>query len=199
MPYLYSAAWETHTTGIPLIRSLGLAYPEDANAWATADAYLWGPNLLVAPVFEKGATERKVYLPAGGWYDYWTGARIEGGSTTTHAAPLDTLPLFVRAGSILPVGPVKQYAAEPSTEKTRLTVYPGADGRFQLYDDDGLSFGYEHGSYRLVDLRWDDGARTLHYRLAQGGTLPSEGLEVSLLGGEAKRIMPQRAEQTVKL
>jgi alpha-glucosidase (family GH31 glycosyl hydrolase) len=199
MPYLYSAAWETHTTGIPLIRSLGLVYPEDTNAWATADAYLWGPNLLVAPVFEKGATERKVYLPAGGWYDYWTAARIEGGSTTTHAAPLDTLPLFVRAGSILPTGPVKQYAAEPSTEKTRLTVYPGADGRFQLYDDDGLSFAYEHGAYRLVDLRWDDGARTLHYRLAQGGTLPSEGLEVSLLGGEAKRITPQRAEQTIKL
>ena len=94
-----------------------------------------------------------------------------------------------------------QYAAEPSTVKTRLTVYPRADGRFHLYDDDGLSFAYEHGAYWLVDLRWDDASRTLHYRLGQGqgGTLPAEGLEVSLLGGEAKHIMPQRTEQAVKL
>jgi alpha-glucosidase (family GH31 glycosyl hydrolase) len=199
MPYLYSATWETHTTGIPLIRSLGLSFPEDATAWATANAYLFGPSLLVAPVFEQGATERKVYLPAGGWYDFWTAKRIEGGTTMTVPVSLETLPLFVRAGSIVPTGPVKQYAAEPSTEPVRLTVYPGADGSFQLYDDDGLSFAYEKGAFSIVELKWDDTARTLHYGFAREGLLPAKELTVALAGGEVKKITPRRAAQTVKL
>jgi alpha-glucosidase/alpha-D-xyloside xylohydrolase len=199
MPYLYSATWETHKTGLPLIRSLGLAFPDDEAAWATADAYLFGPSLLVAPVFEQGATERKVYFPAGGWYDFWTGARLEGGKSVTVPAALDTLPLFVRAGSIVPTGPVKQYAAEHSAEPVRLTIYPGADGRFQLYDDDGLSFGYEKGMFSAVDLKWDDATRTLHYSAAKEGLLPAKELLVSLAGQEAKRIIPRRPAGTVQL
>ncbi|HEY5381245.1 MAG TPA: TIM-barrel domain-containing protein [Acidobacteriaceae bacterium] len=199
MPYLYSATWETHKTGLPLIRSLGLAFPDDEAAWATADAYLFGPSLLVAPIFEKGATERKVYLPAGGWYDFWTGARMEGGKTVTVPTALDTLPLFVKAGSIVPTGPVKQYVAEHSTEPVRLTVYPGADGNFQLYDDDGLSFGYEKGMFSAVDLKWDDATRTLHYSTAKEGLLPAKELLVSLAGQEPKHIIPRRLRGTVQL
>jgi alpha-glucosidase/alpha-D-xyloside xylohydrolase len=199
MPYLYSAAWETHKTGIPLIRSLGLSFPEDPTAWATTDAYLFGPSLLVAPVFEQGATERTVYLPAGGWYDFWTARRIEGGTTVTVPTTLETMPLFVRAGSIVPTGPVKQYVAEPSTEPVRLTVYPGADGRFQLYDDDGLSFAYEKGAFGAVDLKWDDAKKTLHYSVAKGGLLPVKELMVSLAGGEIKRIAPRQVAQAVEL
>jgi alpha-glucosidase/alpha-D-xyloside xylohydrolase len=198
MPYLYSSTWETHTTGIPLIRSLGLSFPEDQTAWATADAYLWGPNLLVAPVFEQGATERKVYLPAGGWYDFWTGKGVEGGKTVTATASLESMPLFVRAGAIVPTGPIKQYALEPSAEPVRLTVYPGADGSFQLYDDDGLSFAYEKKAYALVDLKWNDASRTLKYSVV-GGLLPAKGLTVSLPGGEVKKIMPHQGTQSVKL
>ena len=199
MPYLYSSTWETHKTGVPLIRSLGLAFPEDQTAWATADAYLFGPNLLVAPVFEQGATERKVYLPAGGWYDFWTAKRIEGGTTITVPAPLETIPLFVRTGSIVPTGPVKQYVAEHSTEPVRLTVYPGADGSFQLYDDDGLSFAYETGAFGVVNLKWDDATRTLHYSVARDGLLAAKELMVSLADGEVKHIMPGQAPQTLKL
>ena len=199
MPYLYSSTWETHKTGVPLIRGLGLSFPDDATAWATADAYLFGPSLLVAPVFEQGATERKVYLPAGGWYDFWTAKHIDGGNTVKVQASLDTMPLFVRAGSILPTGPVKQYAAEPSTEPVRLTIYPGADGSFQLYDDDGLSFAYEKGAFTVVDLKWDDAARTLHYNVTGGGLLPAKEPLVSLPGGEAKRILPRHATQAAKL
>ena len=199
MPYLYSAVRETHTTGIPLIRSLGLSFPDDPTAWAMADAYLWGPSLLVAPVFEQGATERKVYLPAGGWYDFWTGKRMEGGKTVLVSAPLDTMPLFVRAGSILPTGPVKQYVAEPSSEPVRLTIYPGADGSFQLYDDDGQSFAYEKREYSLVDLKWDDESKRLHYSSAREGLQPAKELTVSLVGGESKRVLPRRAVQTVRL
>jgi alpha-glucosidase/alpha-D-xyloside xylohydrolase len=198
MPYLYSAAWETHTTGIPLIRSLGLSFPEDPTAWATTDAYLFGPSLLVAPVFEQGATERKVYLPAGGWYDFWTAKRIEGGKTVTVPTSLETMPLFVRAGSILPTGPVKQYVGEPSTEPVRLTVYPGADGRFQLYDDDGLSFAYEKGAFGAVDLKWDDARKTVHYGVAKGGLLPVKELMVSLAGGEMKRVAPRQVVQAIE-
>lgn len=199
MPYLYSAAWETHTTGIPLIRSLGFAFPQDKAAWATADAYLFGPSLLVAPVFEQGAKERKVYLPAGGWYDFWTAKRIEGGNVATVPAPLDSMPLFVRAGSILPTGPVKQYVSEPSKEPVRLTVYPGADGSFQLYDDAGDGFAYEKRAYSLVDLRWDDAAKTLHYSAAKEGLLPAKELMVTLPGGEAKRILPVASPRTLQL
>jgi alpha-glucosidase/alpha-D-xyloside xylohydrolase len=198
MPYLYSAAWETHTTGIPLIRSLGLEFPEDSAAWATSDAYLFGPSLLVAPVFEQGATERKVYLPAGGWYDFWTAKRIEGGTNVEVPTTLETMPLFVRAGSILPTGPVKQYVAEPSTEPVRLTVYPGSDAHFQLYDDDGLSFAYEKGAFAIVDLKWDDAKKTLHYSVANDGLLPAKELTVSLAGGEMKRIVPRRVAQTIE-
>jgi len=199
MPYLYSATWETHKTGIPLIRSLGLSFPDDPTAWATADAYLFGPSLLVAPVFEQGATERKVYLPAGGWYDFWTGKHVNGGDTVKVQASLDTMPLFVRAGSILPTGPVKQYVAEPSTEPVHLTIYPGADGSFQLYDDDGLSFAYEKGAYAVVDLKWDDAGHTLRYNVGSGGLLAAKQLSVSLPGREAKHILARHAAQEIRL
>jgi alpha-glucosidase/alpha-D-xyloside xylohydrolase len=199
IPYLYSAVWETHTTGIPLIRSLGLEFPEDPAAWATADAYLFGPSLLVAPVFEQGATERKVYLPAGGWYDFWTAKPINGVTNVTVPTTLETMPLFVRAGSIVPSGPVKQYVQEPSTEPVRLTVYPGADGHFQLYDDDGQSFAYEKDVFAIVDLKWDDARKTLHYSAARDGLLPPKELMVSLAGGETKRITPRHMAQAIEL
>jgi alpha-glucosidase (family GH31 glycosyl hydrolase) len=142
LPYLYSATYETHTTGLPLIRGLGLAYPQDEKAWATVDAYLFGPSLLVAPVYEKGASSRSVTLPAGTWWNLWTAERVDGGGPVSIPAPLDSMPVLVRAGSIVPTGPVKQYAEEPTSELTTLTVYPGADGSFNFYDDDGESFAY---------------------------------------------------------
>jgi alpha-glucosidase/alpha-D-xyloside xylohydrolase len=184
---------------MPLIRSLGLAFPEDPTAWATADAYLWGPSLLAAPVFEQGATQRKAYLPAGEWYDYWSSKPVEGGKQVTAEAPLETMPLFVRAGTILPRGPVKQYVDEPSTEPVKLTIYPGADGQFQLYDDDGVSFAYEQGMFTLVDLKWNDAARTLEYTLASRGPLAARTLLVSVLNGPARRIVPVRGSQKIKL
>ncbi|ADW71035.1 glycoside hydrolase family 31 protein [Granulicella tundricola] len=198
MPYLYSAAYETHTTGLPLIRSLGLAFPNDAQSWSTVDAYLYGPSLLVAPVFERGATSRKVYLPAGPWYDYWTGKRTEGGTTITVATPLESMPLFVRAGAILPTGPIKQYTAEPSTEPTHLTIYPGADGRFTLYDDDGLTFEYEKGRSTKVELTWTESTRTLQLT-ADNIDFQHYGFIVSLVGGEKKTVAAHRGTQTINL
>jgi alpha-glucosidase/alpha-D-xyloside xylohydrolase len=199
MPYLYSATWETHTTGIPLIRSLGLSFPEDAAAWGTADAYLFGPSLLAAPVFEQGATSRKVYLPAGGWYDFWTGKRVEGNGVVTVEAGLDSMPLLVRAGAVLPTGPVRQYWNEPNEELVKVTVYPGADGRFSLYDDDGISFGYEKGAFSLVEFVWNDSARTLQVSVGKGGRMRAKEVMVGVVGGPAQKVTPREGMQTIRL
>lgn len=199
LPYLYSAAWETHTTGLPLIRSLGLAFPDDPRAWQTVDAYLFGPQLLIAPVYQRGASERTVYLPAGEWWDFWTNTPHQGGSSLTVGVDLATLPIFVRAGTILPIGPVKQYAMESSADSLRVTVYPGADGRFALYDDDGESFAYEHGDRASVLCEWNNSTRVL--RLTPEGRpqfFPRE-IAVGIAGLKSKRVPFTGTAQTVQL
>ena len=121
-----------------------------------------GPAFLVNPVTEYKARSRTVYLPAGSaWYDFWTGKRFTGGTTVTADAPLETMPLFVRAGSIVPVGPEQQYIGEKPATQLTLYVYAGADGEFSLYEDDGRTYGYERGEFSRIRLAWDDAARTL--------------------------------------
>jgi alpha-glucosidase/alpha-D-xyloside xylohydrolase len=161
LPYLYSAAEQTHSTGMPIIRALWLMYPKDKNALLVDNEYLWGDNILVAPVFEKGATQRNAYLPVGKWWNYWTNESVEGGKEITVLAPLDLLPLFVKAGAVVPIGPVKQHTGETTSEPVTLQVYPGADGTFTWFDDDGSSFEYEHGNYMRVVCEWNDRRRLL--------------------------------------
>jgi alpha-glucosidase (family GH31 glycosyl hydrolase) len=115
----------------------------------------------VAPVYEKGATSREVYLPAGDWYDWWTAERVAGGRTVSRPVDLATMPLYVRAGAIVPVDPVRQYVAEPVSEPTTLRVYRGANGQFTLYEDDGISQDYLRGRGTWTRLAWDDRARRL--------------------------------------
>lgn len=199
LPYLYSAAWETHTTGMPLIRSLGLAYPDDPHAWEVADAYLFGPGLLVAPIFTQAATERSVYLPAGQWFDFWTGAAVQGGKAVEVTAPLESMPLLVRAGAMVPMGPVKQHSAEAISAPLLLTVYPGADGSYTLYEDDGLSFAYEQGSYNTTELHWSDSTRTLRYRGTRNGHGQTGEILVSLPNGKRHKITPGADERSLVL
>jgi alpha-glucosidase (family GH31 glycosyl hydrolase) len=204
LPYLYSAAWETQSTGLPLIRSFGLAYPDDPQAWATIDAYLFGPNLLVAPIFTNGAAARAVQLPAGTWWDFWSEQRaesgkIEGGQAVTVQAPLDSMPLLVSAGAILPTGPVKQYAEEPNTEPVTLTVYPGANGTFSFYDDDGTSFAYERGDFQQIAMRWDDGAKMLTLEHAAGSRPQPRAFRVKLAGGAEKTVTLRSGSVSVHL
>ena len=174
LPYLYSLIRESVTTGMPPIRSLWLQYSDDPQAVSCGDAFLLGPSLLVAPVVEKGAASRKVYLPRGTWFDFWTGESLQGGREVSRAVDLETTPLFVRAGSILPLGPVKQYAEEKVDEPISLHIYPGADASFLLYEDDGVSFNYRRGEWMGVQLNWDDAGRTLHLRLAPGSKILGE-------------------------
>ncbi|HEV3062023.1 MAG TPA: TIM-barrel domain-containing protein [Vicinamibacterales bacterium] len=171
LPYLYSAVREAHETGLPIIRALWLHYPDDPLAVGRSDEYLWGRDMLVAPVTERAATSRLVYLPRGGWYDFWTEEAHAGGAEIRRAVDLGTLPIFVRGGAILPMGPVKQYTGEQIDGPLALQIYAGADGTCAIYEDDGMSFNHEQGDWMGLDVRWTDRDRRLDMRLAPGSRM----------------------------
>jgi len=156
LPYTYSAAYKSYQTGAPYMRALFMDFPNDPQALNIPDEYMYGPAFLVAPVTEQGATKRLVYLPAGcDWYNYWTNERLHGGQTIEVAAPIDTLPLFVRAGSIVPLGSEVLSADEPQSIAS-VRVYPGADGSLALFQDDGATYAYEEGAGSVTKLSWND-------------------------------------------
>jgi len=189
MPYLYSAVRECCQTGMPIIRALWLHYPDDPAAVTRGDEYLWGRDILVAPVTEKGATSRKLYLPRGSWYDFWTEQRIEGGREIERPVDLTTTPLYVRAGAIVPLGPIKQYTNERVEAPLILQIYPGADGSFLLYEDDGVSFEYRKGEWMGIRVAWDDRRRHLTLRLAEGSRLlPPQRREIEVRFASTKII-----------
>jgi alpha-glucosidase/alpha-D-xyloside xylohydrolase len=161
LPYNYTLAWQAGATGMPMMRSLWLHYPKDKQAIGIGDEYLWGRDMLIAPVYEKGATDRNVYLPAGKWYDWWTGKAVEGGKTITRRVDISTMPIYVRAGAIIPFDPIRQYTNQAVDEPTTLKIYRGADGRYTLYDDDGISLGYLKGDSAQTLIKWDDSAKRL--------------------------------------
>lgn len=168
LPYIYSTAWQVTNSGASMMRGLVLDFRNDPKALAVRDQYLFGPSLLVNPVTEARSTARPVYLPKGAsWVDFWTGKRFAGGQTTLAAAPISEMPLFVRAGSILPYGPEVQSAAD-SPDPLEIRIYPGADGSFELYDDAGDGYAYERGERAVVPLHWNDRTRTLIVGARQG-------------------------------
>ena len=171
LPYLYSAVHECATTGMPIMRALWLHYPDDPKAVQCGDEYLWGKNVLVAPVVEKGATTRIVYLPRGVWYDFWTHEPLQGGREISCPVDLETIPLFVCEGSILPLGPVKQFTGETVEEPLSISIYPGADASFLLYEDDGASFNYRNGAWMGIQMAWDDAHKKLNLHLAPGSRM----------------------------
>jgi len=162
LPYIYSASWDvTHRQGT-MMRALAFDFRDDAHALDVADEYMFGKALLVAPVVEPKAAARTVYLPGkDDWYDYWTGARYTGGQVVVAKADIATIPLFVRAGSLLPLGPVKAYADAPSSEPVEVRIYPGRDGHYELYDDAGDGYAYEKGQFATIDLTWTDAGHRL--------------------------------------
>lgn len=163
LPYLYSAAGTVTRSGGTLMRPLVMDFRTDPAAREITDQYLFGPALLVSPITTYRARSRAVYLPPtpGGWYDFWTGKSLAGGRTITAPAPYDSLPLQVRAGSIIPFGPEQQYVGEKRADPLTVYVYAGASGAFTLYEDDGLTYNYEHGASSRIPFRWNEGAQTL--------------------------------------
>ena len=161
LPYIYSLAWDAHTRGRPLMRPLAFHYPADPDVWELGSQFLLGPDLLVAPVTRAGATHWPVYLPAGAWYDFWTGERVEGGRSVSAPSPLESIPLFARGGSVIPLGPTMQWTDERPLDDLTLLVYPGAsgdEGGCVIYEDDGRSQGYRAGRHSLTTVRasWAD-------------------------------------------
>ncbi|KAF0092842.1 MAG: glycosyl hydrolase family 31 [Puniceicoccaceae bacterium 5H] len=162
MPYIYGVAGKVTHEGYSFTRPLMFDFPDDPEAVATDDAFLFGPSILVCPVTEYRARQRTVHLPDGAdWYDMHTGERLEGGQTFQADAPLGDLPLYVRAGSIIPFGPNIQYVDEKPDAPIELRVYPGADASFTLYNDAGTTYDYEDGAYAEIEVHWDDAKHTL--------------------------------------
>jgi alpha-glucosidase/alpha-D-xyloside xylohydrolase len=163
LPYTYSVAYRSYQTGAPYMRALFMDFPADLKAADIPDEYMYGPAFLVAPVTEQGATHRTVYLPAGcDWYNYWTNERLKGGQTIVADAPIDTLPLFVRAGSIVPLGSEVLSGQQPQGIAS-ISVYPGADVTFTLFQDDGKTYAYEKTGGSVTKLIWDDAAHRLKH------------------------------------
>lgn len=176
LPYTYSLAYGSYQTGAPFMRALFMDFPKDPKVAGIGDEYMFGPALLVAPVTDQGATSRAVYLPSGtDWYNYWTNEHLKGGQTITVSAPIDTIPLFVRAGSILPLGKPILSTMEKQ-DLAQIKIYPGANGDFTLYSDDGTTYDYEKGDFRVTNLHWDNAAAKLTHKGSVAWTVPDNQL-----------------------
>ena len=165
LPYNYSVAWSVTNEDRTMMRPLAMDFPQDPQALVVPDEYMFGPAFLVAPVTDpvsQSEASHRVYLPAGSeWVNFWTGDRCAGGRQVATPAPLDTLPLYVRAGSIVPLGPVVQYANEKPDAPYEIRVYRGASGSFTIYEDEGDNYNYEKGAHASIPLLWDEGKQTL--------------------------------------
>jgi alpha-D-xyloside xylohydrolase len=159
----------------------------DPRTWNLGDEFMFGPAILVNPVLKADATRRSVYLPAAAaWYDFWTGKLLNGSQEIEADAPLERLPLFVRAGSILPMGPQIEYAAEDPAGPIELRIYRGADGKFELYEDAGDGYEYEKGQHSVIPIRWDDLSSSLTLGAREGsfpGMAESRKFRVVLVAG----------------
>ena len=161
LPYIYSLAWRTTSENYTPMRPLVMDFRDDVNAQNTGDQFMYGPAFLVNPVTEPGATERHTYFPRAKWYDFWTGSVVEGGKFADVAATLDRMPLYVRAGSIVPMGPEEEYSNQKPDNPIELRIYPGADADFTLYEDEGDTYNYEKGKYATIPIHWNDATHTV--------------------------------------
>lgn len=169
MPYIYTMAAMTTFDSYTPMRALVFDFPTDPRASDIDNEYMFGPSILVAPVTARGATSRTVYLPRGtDWYDFWTGRRLAGGQVVHRAAALGVLPLYVRAGSILPMGPEEEYTGEYPDARIELRIYPGRDGSTSLYSDDGLTYDYQSGAFAWLPMHWDNASRVLTLETRRG-------------------------------
>jgi alpha-D-xyloside xylohydrolase len=206
LPYTYSNAGDVVLNSGSMMRPLVMDFAKDKKAINLSDEYLFGRNILVKPVTQplytwkddskqghltypdiaKSEAAVKVYLPEGtDWFDFWTNERLKGGKETMRACPITLMPVYVRAGSIIPFGPAVQYAAEKQWDNLEIRVYPGADGTFTLYEDDGNTYNYEKGAYSLITFQWNDAAKQLTIADRRGsykGMITARHFDIVLVG-----------------
>jgi alpha-D-xyloside xylohydrolase len=169
LPYIYTLAARTTFEGYTPMRALAFDFREDTRALDISDEFLLGPSLLVAPVTSAGVTSRNIYLPAKAeWYDFWTGQRMAGARNVNRNTPLAIMPLYIKAGTILPLGPEKEYSSQQPEAPIELRIYPGADADLTLYEDDGTTYDYEKGSYSRIPLHWNDKLKRLSAGAREG-------------------------------
>ena len=185
LPYIYSTSWDVTANHSSMMRALVMDFAADKAALDINDQYMFGKSLLVIPVTQPMYTKKQdsilvedfsqvktknVYLPkSAGWYDYWTGEKLDGGQTYVKETPLDIIPLYVKAGSILPIGPKVQFAAEKKWDNLEIRVYEGANGEFTLYEDENDNYNYEKGIYSTIKFTWDDAKKVLTIGSRKGG------------------------------
>jgi alpha-D-xyloside xylohydrolase len=199
LPYIYSQAAAVTFQGSTMMRPLVMDFPSDDQALTQKYEYMFGPGFLVAPVLEGGARQWPVYAPKtqGGWYNFWTSSRVNSGTTSVIDAPLERIPLLVRAGSILPMGPMEQYTGEQPAANLEVRIYPGADGDFTLYEDEGTNYDYEQGQRSTIHFHWDDKKRELSIGKREGqfpGMLQSRRFKVVAAGSESSHVMSYRGQ-----
>ena len=212
LPYIYSLAGRVTNENYTIMRSLAFDFRDDKNVYNIPDQYMFGPAFLVNPVTEQlytgsnaaaGKTTRNVYLPASGqWYDFYTGKLYNGGQTIAAAAPIDIIPLYIKAGSIIPMGPVMQYAAEQPAKVIELRVYPGADGQFEYYEDENDNYNYEKGNYSTFRFIWNDKMRQLTISNTKGsfyGMIKRHTFNIILVkGGHGSNVgAADKADKTI--
>ena len=186
LPYIYSLAWMTTSQGYTPMRGLVMDFRTDTRTATIGDQFMFGPVFLVNPVTDPGVNSRRVYLPKAKWYDFWSGASVEGPRTIDANAPLERLPLFVRAGSIVPMGPEKEWSNEKPEDPIELRVYRGADGDFTLYEDENDGYNYEKGVCATIGFHWDDAKQTLTIGERKGefpGMLAERGFQIIFVSG----------------
>lgn len=207
LPYIYATAWQVTRNGSTMMRPLVMDFPGDTAAIAQPYEYMFGKALLVAPVTTPGAQDLQVYLPEdAGWYDFWTGAPFKGAQIVKADAPLSRIPLFVRSGAILPMGPIAQSTADAKTDSLEIRVYTGADGAFTLYFDESDGYNYEKGKHQEIPIHWDERRKTLsigaaigdytgalHHRIFHIITVNPQGISSRFLtyNGKAIRVTKQ--------
>jgi alpha-D-xyloside xylohydrolase len=211
LPYIYSLSWKVTSEGYTIMRSLAFDFRDDARIKSIPDQYMFGPAFLVNPVTERlysipNSTNknktRKVYLPkSANWYDFWTGKLVKGGQTIDASAPIETIPLYIKAGSIVPMGPYLQYATEKAADPLEIRIYTGADAEFVLYEDENDTYNYEQGKYSTITMNWNEAAKTLTIGNRNGdfpGMLNDRTLNIVWVGAKnGKGIEPAKQAQEV--
>jgi alpha-D-xyloside xylohydrolase len=219
LPYIYSTSWDVTANQSSMMRALMMDFPNDTKALDLNDEYMFGKSILVCPVttsmYSKDAKEdfsaigsRELYLPVGAdWIDFWTGEKLDGGQVINKETPLDIIPLYVKAGSILPVGPEVQYATEKSWDDLEIRVYEGSNGEFTLYEDEKDNYNYEKGVYSTIQFSWNDSKKTLTIN-ERKGTFPGMAVErkfniVRISAGDAangnKQVVYNGKKMQIKL
>jgi alpha-glucosidase (family GH31 glycosyl hydrolase) len=182
IPYIYSVFYDAYLTGAPVIRALVFRYPDDVNNYTIDDQYLFGDNFLICPVTEKGARSRTLYLPEGKWTDYWTDQIYQGKKTIITLTPLDRLPIFVKAGAIIPMQPEMYWSGERPVDPLTLDVYPSGESKAQIYEDDGRTLNYQKGQYTITSVSCHEDNGNVGLEIAAvSGQYPLPGRNYTLL------------------